>query len=68
MGIIAALSRLCGLLAMTSLVIAKRGATKQSHSSQLKIATPQDIHPHPNPLPSREREIKEVGFKRRGSQ
>jgi hypothetical protein len=33
-----------------------------------KIATPQNIHPHPDPLPSREREIREVGCERLGSQ
>jgi hypothetical protein len=26
------------------------------------------LHPHPTPLPSREREIMEVGFERLGSQ
>jgi hypothetical protein len=40
MGIIAALSRLCGLLAMTSLVIAKSEATKQSH----KYLSNEDCH------------------------
>jgi len=51
--------------------------TKQSVSIEIAadfvlatfgIATPQNIHPHPNPLPSREREIMEGVCYRLGSQ
>jgi len=42
-----------------TLFIKRNKATKQSQEKISNVATPQRIHPHPNPLPSREREIME---------